>query len=174
MPLTLHQLKVIRYRPPPGQTQTQAIQQILQMYREADYWNITPEQLCKVILLNAVQTNDLMVTVQERLDEKDDWEVVRNHIITLDRASAMSKDFLNNPGGRRESGALAQVNRKTQCMACGRKGHKQSDCKVDKNKLQCTYCKSTKSHMTKVCQKKKKYKTNKDPDKDKPPKDEKP
>ena len=90
----------------------------------------------------------MMVKVQERLSETDDWEVVRNHIITLDRANAMSKDFLNNPGRNRESGALAQV-KKAQCMACGRKGHKQQDCKVDKNKLQCTYCKSTKSHMTK-------------------------
>ena len=77
MPLTLRQLEVVRYRPPPGQTQTQTTQTIMQMFREADYWNMTPEQLCKVILLNTVQTTDLMAKVQERLKETDDWEVVR-------------------------------------------------------------------------------------------------
>ena len=97
MPLTLRQLEVVRYRPPPGQTQTQTIQTIMQMFREADFWNMTPEQLCKVILLNTVQTTDLMVKVQERLKETDDWEVVRNHIIMLDQASTMTKEFLNTP-----------------------------------------------------------------------------
>ena len=55
-------------------------------------------------------------------------------------------------------------------MACGRKGHKQAECKVDKEKLQCSFCKTTKSHMTKVCQKKAKEK--KDPPKETPPKKE--
>ena len=49
MPLTLRQLEVIRYRPPAGTSQTQAVQTMLQMYREAEYWRITPEQLCKVL-----------------------------------------------------------------------------------------------------------------------------
>ena len=111
----------------------------------------------------------MMTKVNERLEETDDWEVVKDHIITLDRAAVLSKHFLNNPTGRRrEFGALAQSSKKAQCMACGRKGHKQAECKVDKEKLQCSFCKTTKSHMTKVCQKKAKEK--KDPPKETPPK----
>ena len=81
---------------------------------------MNPEQLCKVILLNTVQTTEMMVKVQEKLREDDDWEVVRNHIITLDRANAMSKDYVNRPGRGRQDGASVQPKRKEQCLACGR------------------------------------------------------
>ena len=93
---------------------------MLQMYRDAEYWNITPEQLCKVLLLNSIQTDSMMTKVNEKLEETDDWEIVKDHIITLDRAAALASNYLNNPRGKRnESGALAQTGKKVQCMACG-------------------------------------------------------
>ena len=96
--------------------------------------------------------------VNEKLEETDDWEGVKDHIITLDRAEALSKNYLNNPRGRRqETGANVQP-KKAQCMACGRRGHAHAECRVEKEKLQCTFCKSKGSHMTKVCQKKAKEK----------------
>merc|ERR1712112_481701 len=65
------------------------------------------------------------------------------------------------------SGATVQT--KIKCLACGRNNHKMSDCKIPKDKLQCNFCKSKGSHMTKVCQKKaRENKTNKE--KNDPPK----
>ena len=154
MPLTLRQLEVIRYKPAQGTSQTQAVQTMLQMFRDADYWAITPEQLCKVFLLNTIMTDSMMVKVNEKLEETDDWSDVKDHIITVDRAEALAKNYLNQPRGRRhETGALVQ-GKKTQCLACGRRNHAMAECKIDKARLQCSYCKSKGSHMTKVCQKK--------------------
>ena len=77
MPLTLRQLEVVRYRPPQGQTQTLTTQTVIQMFREAQFWDVVPEQILKVILLNNIQTKDVITMVQERLRETDDWEVVK-------------------------------------------------------------------------------------------------
>ena len=125
MPLTLRQLDVVGYKPPQGQSQTLTMQTMIQMFREAHLWDIIPKQLMKIILLNIIQTKDMMTKVQERLKEGDNWEMVRNHIIMLDRANAMSNDYMNPPRNRQD-GASAQVrNKKDTCLACGRKGHLQ-------------------------------------------------
>ena len=144
MPLTLRQLEVIRYRTPQGQSQELTTKTVIQMFREAQFWDVVPEQILKVILLNTIQTTEMMTKVQERLREDDNWEVVRNHIITLDRASAMSKDYMNTPRRERLDGAMAQTRKKEICLACGRKGHLQKDCKTAKDKLKCDFCKTTK------------------------------
>ena len=119
MPLTLRRLEVIRFKPPPGMSQTQTVQTVLQMYRDAEYWKITPEQLCKVFLLNSIQTENTMVKVNEQLEETDEWTEVRDYIITVDRAEALSKNYLNNPKNNKQNYSGATVQTKIKCLACG-------------------------------------------------------
>merc|ERR1712112_769972 len=114
-----------------GMSQTQTVQTVLQMFRDAGYWNISAEELCKVFLLDCIQTESTMVKVNEQLEETDDWETVRDYIITVDRAEALSKNYLNNPKQKHSySGAAVQT--KTRCLACGRNNHKMSECKIPK------------------------------------------
>merc|ERR1712112_135203 len=105
----------------PGMSQTQTVQTVLQMYRDADYWKITPEELCKVFLLNSVQTENTMVKVNEQLEETDEWNQVGDYIITVDRAEALSKNYLNNPKNNKQSYSGATVQTKIKCLACVRK-----------------------------------------------------
>ena len=69
---------MVRYRPPQGQSQTLTTQMVIQMFQEAQFWDVVPEQIMKVILLNTIQTTEMMTKVQERLKEAEDWEVVKH------------------------------------------------------------------------------------------------
>ena len=64
MPLTLRRLEVLCYKPPAGQTQTVTTQTVVQMFREARMWEQTPDDLMKAILLNTIQSKDMMVMIQ--------------------------------------------------------------------------------------------------------------
>ena len=55
MPLCLRRLEVLCYKPPAGQSQTVTTQTVVQMFREARMWDITPDDLMTICLLNTVQ-----------------------------------------------------------------------------------------------------------------------
>ena len=71
MPLTHLQLEVLRYKPPQGQSQTLTKQTVIQIFCKANLHDVNPDQLMKVVLLNTIQTKDMMTKVQERLEEHD-------------------------------------------------------------------------------------------------------
>ena len=63
MPLNLQQLKVLRYKPPTGQSQTMITQTIVQMFREANGFEMTSNEVLIICLLNTVQDKNLMIKV---------------------------------------------------------------------------------------------------------------
>ena len=87
MPLNLQWLEVLRYKPPAGQLQTVTTKTIIEMFREANNFDMTPNEVLIICLLNTVQDKNLMIKVQEQMTEYMDWEKVRNTIIKMDRAS---------------------------------------------------------------------------------------
>ena len=81
MPLTLQQLEMLRYKPPAGQSQTVTTQSVIQMFREANGFDITPKEILIICLLNTIQDKNIMIKVQEHLKETREWEEVRNIIV---------------------------------------------------------------------------------------------
>ena len=77
----------------------------------------------KVVLLNTIQTTAMMTKVQERLDDLMTWQDARNAIITLDRAKALTGDYMGS--GSRNTADAAQVkNKNVHCRVCSRKSYK--------------------------------------------------
>ena len=78
MPLTLQRVKVLRYCPPAGQSQTVTTQTIVQMFHEVSGFVITPNKVLITCLLNTIQDKYLIIKVQEQITEHMDLEQVRN------------------------------------------------------------------------------------------------
>ena len=93
MPLNLQQLEVVRYKPPSGQSQTVTTQTIVQMFREANAFEMTPNEVLISCLLNTIQDKNLMIKVQEQMTEHMDWEQMRNTIIKMDRTSHLLESY---------------------------------------------------------------------------------
>ena len=93
MPLNLQQLEVLRYSPPAGQSLTVTTQTVVQMFREANGFDITLNDILIVCLLKHYSGQNLMIKVQEQMIEHMDWEKVRNTIIRMDRASHLSDSY---------------------------------------------------------------------------------
>ena len=64
MPLNLQRLDVLRHRGSGGQSQTAITQTVIQMFREANMFEITPEELMLIVLLHTIQDKAIMVKVQ--------------------------------------------------------------------------------------------------------------
>ena len=62
---------MLHFKPSGGQSQTVTTQTVIQMFREARMWDITPDELMTITLLNMIQEKTMMVKVQERLDDRD-------------------------------------------------------------------------------------------------------
>ena len=57
-------------------------------------WDMSNAELMAIVLLNSIHDKAMMIKVQERIDDHGDWQQLRNLIILLDRANAMSSDYL--------------------------------------------------------------------------------
>ena len=90
MPLTLQRVEMLRYSPPQGQSQSTTTQTIIQMFSECNGFDITPNEVLIICLLNTIQDKLMMVKVQEQMTENMGWEEVRNIIIKIDNASWLS------------------------------------------------------------------------------------
>ena len=55
MPNCLQRLKVLQYKPPQGQSQTATTQTIVQMFQEANMFDVTPEEVFIIFLLTTIQ-----------------------------------------------------------------------------------------------------------------------
>ena len=75
---------------------------------------------------------------------------VRNIIVKLDRAAHLSDVY------RQTNRMYANAAQNKSCRVCGKSGHMTASCKVDKTKLNCTFCDIKGSHNTNACLKKKK------------------
>ena len=93
MPLNLQWLKILRYKPPSGQSQTLKTQTIVQMFHEVNIFEMTPHEVIIICLLNTIQDKNLMIKVQEQMTEHMNWEQVRNTIIKMDRALHLSDSY---------------------------------------------------------------------------------
>ena len=91
--LTLQRLKMLRYKPPAGQSQTVTTQILVQMFRKSEGFAMTPEETLEICMLNMIQDKNLMVKVQEHIRENMEWEEVRNIIVKLDRAAHLSDSY---------------------------------------------------------------------------------
>ena len=111
---------------------------------------MTPEETLIIVMLNTITNKELMVKVNKNLRDGMAWMDVRNIIVKLDRAAHLSDQYRNT---NRMHASAAQ---NKSCRACGKSGHMTASCKVDKTKLNCTFCKLKGSHNTNTCLKKKK------------------
>ena len=66
------------------------------MFRECSGFNITPNEVLVICLLNTIQDKLMMVKVQEQMSEMMGWEEVRNIIIKIDNASRLSDMYKQN------------------------------------------------------------------------------
>merc|ERR1711989_177990 len=89
MPLSLQRVEMLHYRPPQGQSQSATTQTIIQMFRECSGFDITPQEVLIICLLNTIQEKTMLVKVQEQRTERSTWEEVRNIIIKIDNASRL-------------------------------------------------------------------------------------
>ena len=119
MPLTLQRVELLHYSPPQGQSQSATTQTIIQMFRECSGFDITPQEVLIICLLNTIQEKSVLIKVQEQITERSTWEEVHNLIVKIDNASRLSDAYkLKN----RFSGAAVQAK---ACRASGKKGHMQ-------------------------------------------------
>merc|ERR1712101_76041 len=160
MPLTLQRLDLLRYSPPQGQSQSATTQTIVELFRNCDCFNIKPEEVLIICLLNTIQEKSVLVKEQEAIDSTTTWETVRNLIVKIDSTSRISDEFKQRK--LKASGAAAGVK---ACRACGKKGHMAASCTVPKSQLKCKFCETEKSHNTAACLKKKKNDKKKDDEK---------
>ena len=63
------------------------------MFCEVSGFDITPNEVLIICLLNTIQDKNLMIKVQEQITEDMDWEQVRNIIIKIDNASRLSDSY---------------------------------------------------------------------------------
>ena len=54
MPLTLQRLEMLHYKPPAGQSQTMTTQTLVQMFREAEGFAMTPEETLIICMLDTI------------------------------------------------------------------------------------------------------------------------
>ena len=127
MPLTLQRVKMLKYIPPSGQSQTVTTQTIIQMFREASGFEITPNKVLLICLLNTIQDKNMMVKVQEQMTKNMTGEEVRNIIIEIDNASCLSDVYKQN-----ENRMWGQIVQPKTCQACSKKGYMVSACTVPK------------------------------------------
>ena len=142
---------MLRYSPSSGQSQSATTQTIIQMFREASGFKITPNKVLIICLLNTIQDKNMMVKVQEQMTENMTWEEVRNIIIKIDNASHLSDIYKQN-----RTRQYGQSVKPKSCRACGKKGHMVAACTVLKEKLYCKFCDTKNSHNTSACIKRKK------------------
>ena len=71
-------------------------QTIIQMFREASGFEITPNEVLVICLLNTIQDKNMMVKVQEQMTKTMTWEEVRNIIIKIDNASRLLDVYKQN------------------------------------------------------------------------------
>ena len=57
------------------------------MFRETNMWDIRPDDVLIMCLLNTIQDKSTMIKAQEQLEDHMDWNTVWNNIIMKDRAS---------------------------------------------------------------------------------------
>merc|ERR1712089_70447 len=86
MPLSLQRVEMLRYSPPQGQSQLATTQTIIQMFRKCSGFDITPQEVLIICLLNTIQEKAMLIKVQEQMTETSTWEEVRNIIIKIDNA----------------------------------------------------------------------------------------
>ena len=72
------------------------MQSLVQMFREAEGFTMTPEQTLVICMLNTIQDKKMMIKVQEHITEDMPWEEVRNVIVKLDRAAHLSDIYCQN------------------------------------------------------------------------------
>ena len=142
MPLTLQHIKLLRYSPQQGQSQSATTQTIIQLFREFDGFTITPEEVLIICLLNTIQEKSVLIKVQEQITDTSTWEEVCNIIVKIDSTSRLSDHFKQK---NRFSGATVGTK---ACRACRRKGHLSAACTVPKDKLFCKHCDTKNSHNT--------------------------
>ena len=136
---------MLRYKPLADQSQTVTIQHLVQMFRKCEGFAMTPEETLIIVMLNTITSKELMVKVNKNLRDDMRWEDVRNIIVKLDRAAHLSDQYRNT---NRMHASAAQ---NKSCRACGKSGHMTASCKVDKAKLNCTFCNLKGSHATNTC-----------------------
>ena len=139
---------MLRYKPPSGQSQTVTTQHLIQMFCECEGFAMTPEETLIICMLNTITNKDLMVEVNENLRDNMTWMDVRNIIVKLDWAAYISNAY------RQTNRMYANAAQNKSCRACGKSGHMTASCKVDKTKLNCTFCELKGSHNTNACLKK--------------------
>ena len=149
MPLSLQRLDVLRLKGSGGQTQTHLTQTAIEMFRQANMFEITPEDLMKIVLLHTIQDKSIMIKVLENMGPRDRWQEVRDSIIRIDRVNTMGGAYLSTQ--TKQTGASVQPGKGKTCDTCGRKGHLKITCRIPKEKLKCTHCKNEGSHAMVAC-----------------------
>ena len=61
MPLSLQRVEMLCYSPPQGQSQSATTQTIIQMFRECSVFDITPQEVLIICLLNTIQEKTMLV-----------------------------------------------------------------------------------------------------------------
>ena len=126
MLLTLQRLEMLRYKPPAGQSQTMTTQMLVQMFREAEGFTMTPEDTLIICMLNTITDKHLIIKVNKNIVEGMDWTEVRNVIVKLDRAAHLSDVY------RQTNRMHASAAQSKSCRACRKKGHMSASCNVPK------------------------------------------
>ena len=148
MLLTLQRLEMLRYKLPAGQSQITTTQTLVQMFRESEWFTMTPEETLIICMLNTIQDKNMMIKVQENITEDMPWNEVRNIKVKLDKAAHLSDIY------RQRNQMHASAVQCKSCRACGKKGHMSASCTVPKNKLNCKHCDLKGSHNSNTCLKK--------------------
>merc|ERR1712240_633057 len=120
------------------------------MFREAEGFDMTPEETLMICMLNTITDKPLIIKVNENIVEGMDWTDVRNIIVKLDRAAHLSDVYRQT---NRMHANAAQIK---SCRVCGKTGHMSASCNIPKTKLNCSHCNLKGSHTTSACLKKKK------------------
>merc|ERR1712240_188868 len=134
MPLTLQRLDMLHYKPPAGQSQRVTTQLLVQMFRECEGFDMTPEEALIICMLNTITDKGLMVKVNENIVEGMNWTKVRNIIFKLDRAAHLSDVYCQT------NRMHANAAQNKPCRACGKPGHMSASFNVPKTKLNCSHC----------------------------------
>ena len=119
-PIELTRLEALRYRGPPGQTQTETTNRTMQLYRNAEMHLMSGEEVMKLGAINSVTDGEIMKELTKDLRNLYTSQEIVDRITLLDTSNSISNSLIETQ--KRTFGANSATKRPL-CQRCGKTDH---------------------------------------------------
>ena len=150
-PIELTRLEALRYRGPPGQSQTATTNSTMQLYRNAEMHMMSGEDIMKLGAINSVTDREIMKELTKDLRNLTTYQEIVERITLLDKSNVISNSLLETQK-KHYSYQVNSAFKKIRCQRCGKTDHNIKECKIKPEDIKCDHCQIT-GHLKKVCRK---------------------